>query len=59
MSETTVSGTAFAWSEKKWYAECPHCFAKNELDSGDCMSGAEHEDTCEVCHKNFGFRAGT
>lgn len=59
MSETTESRTAFAWPETKWYAECPHCFAKNDVGSCDCLSGAEHEHTCEVCHKTFGFRAGT
>jgi len=58
MNTTTEERPAFAWSEKNWYAESPHCGAKNELDTDACMSSSESHQTCEICRKNFTFRAG-
>jgi hypothetical protein len=57
MEKDTIE--AFAWSETKWYAECAHCGAKNEVEADACMSGASHDQTCEVCRKRFSFRAST
>jgi hypothetical protein len=59
MSIETEDKVAFAWSETKWYAVCPHCHARNEIDAGDCDSGAACDAVCEVCRKPFGFRSGT
>lgn len=59
MSNDTEDEVAFAWSETKWYAECPRCHARNEVDAGDCNSGAASEAVCEMCRKPFSFRAGT
>lgn len=50
--------TAFAWSRTTWHAECPHCGADNELDEGDCVSGAAHLHSCSKCGRDFTFRAG-
>jgi hypothetical protein len=49
---------SFAWSETKWYADCTHCGAKNEVDAGECMAGTAEQETCVVCRKQFTFRAG-
>lgn len=31
---------AFAYSVTKWYAECTHCGATNNMDPDACKSGA-------------------
>lgn len=49
----------FAWSETKWFAECPLCGKGNEVSEGDCVSGAASQHTCVECGKDFTFRAGT
>ena len=59
MSGDASPRTALAWPETRWYAYCPHCDAQNEVDADACESGAAHEQTCSVCHKNFSYRNGT
>ncbi len=56
MEYTATEKIEDAWSETRYFAECSHCGAKNELDSNKCMSGAAEETTCEVCRKTFNFR---
>ncbi|MDO8418094.1 MAG: hypothetical protein Q7S87_18090 [Agitococcus sp.] len=47
-----------AWLETKYRAECPNCFADNEVDESACNSGQESQAFCSVCYKSFFFRRG-
>lgn len=59
MNSNIETKIVLASSETKWTAECPHCFAQNEVDTDESLSGAASNHTCSVCHKEFTFRAGT
>lgn len=48
--------TAHIWSETHYYADCPHCGHKNDLDADKCMSGAEEIHICVHCQQPFYYR---
>lgn len=41
-----MSTEALAWSETKWFADCPICGNTNELSEVDCVSGSACGRVC-------------
>jgi len=52
MSETPKKKAAYAWSEQRWYVECPNCEISVDLGSDTYWQEGE-EWGCEHCETDF------